>query len=76
MIEKKVGIIGKPLSHSLSPTLHNFWFKKNKIPASYSLIEIELHDIEKIIKKIKKIKYIKIMLICMKIVPKNNFYKL
>ena len=53
MIEKKFGIIGKPLSHSLSPTLHNFWFKKNKIPASYSPIEIELHDIEKIIKKIK-----------------------
>jgi shikimate dehydrogenase len=53
MIEKKFGIIGKPLSHSLSPTLHNFWFKKKKIFANYSLLEIELNDIEKIIKKIK-----------------------
>ena len=48
MIEKKFGIIGKPLSHSLSPTLHNFWFKKKKIFANYSLLEIELNDIEKI----------------------------
>ena len=54
MIEKKYGIIGKPLSHSLSPTLHNFWFKKYKINASYSLIEAEVDQIENIINKIKK----------------------
>ena len=53
MIEKKFGIIGKPLSHSLSPTLHNFWFNKNKILADYSLIEIETSEIEEIIKKIR-----------------------
>ena len=53
MIEKKFGIIGKPLSHSLSPFLHNFWFKKYKIFAKYSLIEIEPDEIEGIIKKIK-----------------------
>ena len=53
MIEKKFGIIGKPLSHSLSPVMHNFWFRKYKISASYSLIEIELNEIEAIIKKIR-----------------------
>ena len=53
MKEKKFGIIGKPLSHSLSPTLHNFWFKKYKVYANYSLIEIELDEIEGIIKKIR-----------------------
>ena len=53
MIEKKFGIIGKPLSHSLSPTLHNFWFKKYKISATFSLIEIELNGIEKVVAKIK-----------------------
>ena len=47
------GIIGKPLSHSLSPILHNFWFKKYKIPAKYSLIEIEHNEIEGIINKIR-----------------------
>ncbi len=53
MIEKKFGIIGKPLSHSLSPFLHNFWFKKYNICANYSLIEIELNEIEGIIKKVR-----------------------
>ena len=53
MIDKKFGIIGKPLSHSLSPHLHNFWFKKYKITANYSHIEIEHNEIKGIIKKIR-----------------------
>ena len=53
MIKKKFGIIGKPLSHSLSPELHNFWFKKYKISGSYSLIEIEKNEIEGVIKKMR-----------------------
>ena len=53
MIDKKFGIIGRPLSHSLSPMLHNYWFKKYGISANYSLIEIELNEIEKIIEKIR-----------------------
>jgi len=48
------GIIGKPLSHSLSPLLHNFWFKKYNIKATYSLIETEVNQIDKVIDKIKK----------------------
>ena len=54
MIEKKFGIIGKPLSHSLSPLLQNFWFKKYNIKASYFLIETEINQIGKVINKIKK----------------------
>tara|TARA_B110000211_G_scaffold94604_1_gene110335 strand:- start:1024 stop:1854 length:831 start_codon:yes stop_codon:yes gene_type:complete len=54
MIENKYGIIGKPLSHSLSPLLHNFWFKKYNIKASYSLLEIEADQIEEVLNKIKK----------------------
>ena len=53
MKEKFYGIIGKPLSHSLSPDLHNYWFKKYKIFADYSLLEIELSEIGEIIKKIR-----------------------
>ena len=53
MIKKQYGIIGKPLSHSLSPTLHNFWFKKNNLNANYSLIEIEKGQIKNIINKIR-----------------------
>ena len=53
MIEKQYGIIGKPLTHSLSPVLHNYWFKKNNIKASYSLIEIENKQIKDVINKIR-----------------------
>ena len=48
---KKFGIIGNPIKHSLSPVLHNYWFNKYNIDASYSLIDIEESDITKIIKK-------------------------
>ncbi|MDC0426482.1 shikimate dehydrogenase [Pelagibacteraceae bacterium] len=54
MTEKQFGIIGKPLSHSLSPILHNFWFKENNVNANYSLIEIEKDGIKGIINKIKQ----------------------
>lgn len=53
MIKKKYGIIGKPLSHSLSPILHKFWFKKNKLKADYFLIEVEKHQIKEVIDKIR-----------------------
>jgi|TARA_B110000914_G_C15472746_1_gene451490 shikimate dehydrogenase len=53
-MEKKFGIIGKPLSHSLSPILHSFWYKKYKITANYSLIEVEIKEIKGIIEKIRR----------------------
>ena len=28
-------VIGNPIEHSLSPKLHNFWFKANNIQAIY-----------------------------------------
>ena len=53
MTQKQYGVIGKPLSHSLSPALHNFWFKRNNLKASYSLIEIKENQISNIINKIR-----------------------
>ena len=55
MKKKSYGIIGNPIKHSLSPTLHNYWFKKYKIDADYKLFEIknEKEDLEKIINLIK-----------------------
>ncbi len=55
MKKKFFGIIGNPISHSLSPTLHNHWFKKYKINADYKLLEIkdENEDLKKIIKMVK-----------------------
>ena len=51
---KKFGIIGNPIKHSLSPTLHNYWFEKYKIDASYSLIEVKDDELSKVVEKIKQ----------------------
>ena len=52
-MKKKFGIIGSPIKHSLSPILHNYWFKKYDIDASYSIIDAEEKDLGDIVKKIK-----------------------
>lgn len=53
MTRKIYSIIGKPLSHSLSPTLHNYWFKKYKIDAEYTSLEIPEDKIKSTLEKIK-----------------------
>ena len=45
MSKKKFSIIGKPLNHSLSPILHEYWFKKYNIEAEYSLTEVNENEI-------------------------------
>ena len=52
-MKKFFGIIGNPVKHSLSPVLHNYWFNKYGINASYSIIEAEDKDLKEIIKKIR-----------------------
>ena len=49
----KFAIIGNPISHSLSPIMHNYWFDKYKINAEYELLDIKQDKIENVINKIK-----------------------
>ena len=53
-MKKKFGIIGNPIKHSLSPVLHEYWFKKYNINADYSIIEALDKDLPQIIKKVKQ----------------------
>ena len=50
---KKFGIIGNPIKHSLSPLLHNYWFDKYGLDASYSTIEAKDKDLKVVVKKIR-----------------------
>ena len=52
-MKKNFGIIGNPISHSLSPTLHNYWFEKYNIDANYSILKIQDSDLSTIINKIR-----------------------
>ena len=51
---KKYLVIGNPIEHSLSPKLHNHWFKENNIDALYDKKKLNENDISGIIDEIKK----------------------
>ena len=51
---KKFCVIGNPIDHSLSPKLHNFWFKKNKIDAIYEKKLLTEKEIPKLIESLRK----------------------
>jgi shikimate dehydrogenase len=50
---KKHLIIGNPISHSLSPKLHNYWFKKNNIDAIYEKQKLNEEQLEQFILQVK-----------------------
>ena len=50
---KKYLVIGNPINHSLSPELHNYWIKQNKISAVYEKRLIDTQDIESILADLK-----------------------
>ena len=50
---KKYVVIGNPIDHSLSPKLHNFWFKKNKINAVYEKKLMNLNNLPEILKDLR-----------------------
>ena len=52
-MKKMFGIVGNPVNHSLSPLLHNYWFKKYNVDANYSIININEHDLANVVGKIK-----------------------
>ena len=51
---KKYLVIGNPIKHSLSPKLHNYWLKKNKIDAIYEKKLVDDNNIKEIIVGIKE----------------------
>ena len=50
---KKYFVIGNPINHSLSPKLHNFWFKKHNLDAKYEKLLLEKDNLNKIVQKVK-----------------------
>ena len=58
-------IIGNPISHSLSPKIHNFWLKENKIDGFYGKSLINENEIRSIIQKIKDKKIYGINVLCL-----------
>mgnify|MGYP001396907378 FL=1 len=53
MKKKIYAIVGSPINHSLSPILHEYWFSKYNIEASYELLETEESKLDKITDRIR-----------------------
>ena len=51
---KKYLVIGNPINHSLSPQLHNYWLKQNKINAIYEKEKIDRNDLKNLLLRVKK----------------------
>jgi shikimate dehydrogenase len=51
---KKFLVIGNPIDHSLSPKLHNYWIKKNRINAVYEKQKLDDKDLGNLIIQVKK----------------------
>ena len=51
---KKFVVIGNPIEHSLSPTLHNYWIKNNGIDAIYEKQKLNEDELEQQILQVKE----------------------
>ena len=51
---KKYLVIGNPVEHSLSPKLHNYWFKENNVSATYEKKKLNEDDIKGVVGDVKK----------------------
>ena len=51
---KKYLVIGNPIEHSLSPKLHNYWIKINKINAVFEKKKINENEIKDLIFDVKE----------------------
>ncbi len=53
-MKSKLFVIGKPIRHSQSPIIHNFWIEKYSLNANYDKLEIETKEIQNLIRDLRK----------------------
>ena len=54
----KIGILGHPIKHSLSPKIHNYWLKEMGINGKYNAIETPINNLKKTIENLNNKGYI------------------
>ena len=50
----KLYVIGKPIKHSLSPIIHNFWINRYNLKTKYEKKQVDTNQLTLIIEKIKQ----------------------
>ena len=51
---KKFLVIGNPIDHSLSPKLHNYWSKKNKLEAIYGKLAVKENELSELCNNLRQ----------------------
>ena len=52
-MKSKLFVIGKPIRHSRSPVIHNFWIEKYSLNARYNKLEVDKTEIKDLIQKVR-----------------------
>ena len=52
-MKSKLFVIGKPIKHSRSPTIHNFWIEKYSLNACYGKLEVDKTEIKNLIQQVR-----------------------
>ena len=52
-MKSKLFVIGKPIKHSRSPTIHNFWIEKYSLNAIYNKLEVNETEIKGLIQQVR-----------------------
>ena len=52
-MKSKLFVIGKPIKHSRSPTIHNYWIEKYSLNASYNKLEVDETEIKGLIQQVR-----------------------
>ena len=52
-MKTKLFVIGKPIKHSRSPIIHNFWIEKYSLNASYNKLEVNKTEIKDLIQRVR-----------------------
>ena len=52
-MKSKLFVIGKPIEHSRSPIIHNFWIEKYSLNASYNKLEVDETDIKGLMQQVR-----------------------
>ena len=50
---KRFLVIGNPIDHSLSPKIHNYWFKINNIKGIYEKKLLTEIDLKKVVEMVR-----------------------
>ena len=52
-MKSKLFVIGKPIKHSRSPIIHNFWIEKYSLNATYNKLEVNKTEIKDLIQQVR-----------------------